>query len=181
MAISQIGTDGLASGQTMTSPSLVTPTVTTTIGVGGATPANTGAGVSFPATQNASSDANTLDDYEEGSWTPSVSLGTITYGNPVYTKVGRLVTVSAYIQGFSDRTTATAVSVYGLPFTAGAAQNVGPMFMRQSSNSVTACYASGGAVYFNFYGTTSGAYAPLLHSQLNASNSEIYFSLTYIV
>lgn len=26
----------------------------------------------FPATQNASSNANTLDDYEEGTWTPTV-------------------------------------------------------------------------------------------------------------
>ena len=37
----------------------------TTIGVGGATPAASGSGISFPATQSASSDANTLDDYEE--------------------------------------------------------------------------------------------------------------------
>jgi hypothetical protein len=38
----------------------------TTIGVGGATPSTSGSGISFPATQSASSDANTLDDYEEG-------------------------------------------------------------------------------------------------------------------
>ena len=34
----------------------------------------TGTGISFPATQSASSDANTLDDYEEGAWTPSSLL-----------------------------------------------------------------------------------------------------------
>ena len=36
--------------------------------------------VAFPATQSASADANTLDDYEEGSWTPTVSAtaGSIT-------------------------------------------------------------------------------------------------------
>jgi hypothetical protein len=39
----------------------------TTIGVGGATPSASGSGISFPATQSASSDANTLDDYEEGT------------------------------------------------------------------------------------------------------------------
>ena len=39
-----------------------------TIGVGNATPAASGAGISFPATASASSDANTLDDYEEGTW-----------------------------------------------------------------------------------------------------------------
>jgi hypothetical protein len=44
----------------------------TTIGVGGATPSASGSGISFPATQSASSDANTLDDYEEGTFTPTI-------------------------------------------------------------------------------------------------------------
>lgn len=55
-----------------TSPTLTTPKATTTIGVGNATPSASGAGISFPATQSASTDANTLDDYEEGTWTPTV-------------------------------------------------------------------------------------------------------------
>lgn len=50
--------------------------------------------IKFPATQNASSDANTLDDYEEGTWTPSLG-GTATYiaRTGTYTKIGRVVTV----------------------------------------------------------------------------------------
>jgi hypothetical protein len=64
-----------------------------TIGVGGATPSGSGSGITFPATQSASSDANTLDDYEEGTWSPAVG-GTATYSGQDgrYTKVGRLVT-----------------------------------------------------------------------------------------
>jgi len=42
------------------------------LGVGNATPSTSGAGITFPATQSASTDANTLDDYEEGTWTPVV-------------------------------------------------------------------------------------------------------------
>jgi hypothetical protein len=41
----------------------------TTIGVGDATPSASGSGITFPATQSASTNANTLDDYEEGTWT----------------------------------------------------------------------------------------------------------------
>lgn len=37
-----------------------------TISVGAATPSTSGAGITFPATQSASTNANTLDDYEEG-------------------------------------------------------------------------------------------------------------------
>ena len=62
---------------------ITTPTekVVTTIGVGNATPSASGAGITFPATQSASTDANTLDDYEEGTWTPTIaaSSGSITF------------------------------------------------------------------------------------------------------
>ena len=120
MPISTIGTDGLS-----TSPTLTTPKATTTIGVGNATPAASGSGVTFPATQSASSDANTLDDYEEGTWTPSLnpSGGTsvsFSYGSRSawYTRVGNIVTV-----GFDLNATITYSSapsryrVDGLPFT----------------------------------------------------------------
>jgi len=43
------------------------------LGVGNATPSTSGAGITFPATQSASTDANTLDDYEEGTFTPTIT------------------------------------------------------------------------------------------------------------
>jgi hypothetical protein len=73
--------------------------------------------IQFPATQNASTNANTLDDYEEGTWTPSVGgTATYTYQNGVYTKIGNMVQLSArfainVIGTGSDR------SVTGRPFT----------------------------------------------------------------
>jgi hypothetical protein len=69
----------------------------TTIGVGAATPSTSGAGITFPATQSASSDANTLDDYEEGTFTPTVTGSSgnpsATYSNQIgrYTKIGDMV------------------------------------------------------------------------------------------
>jgi len=76
-------------------------------------------GVSFPATQVPSSDANTLDDYEEGTWTPVLtpSAGTITSQtcSGSYVKVGRLVTVTFNAQSLTG--TMTAISqLTGLPF-----------------------------------------------------------------
>jgi hypothetical protein len=49
------------------------------IGLGGATPSTSGIGITFPATASASTNANTLDDYEEGTFTPTWSTGTATY------------------------------------------------------------------------------------------------------
>ena len=58
-------------------------------------------GITFPATAVAASDANTLDDYEEGTWTPVFTLGsgsvTYTLQQGRYVKVGRLVTISVKI------------------------------------------------------------------------------------
>jgi hypothetical protein len=61
--------------------------------------------------------ANKLDSYEEGTWIPSVDSGTNTVNTATYTKVGRVVTVSAVLSNFSDTTTASIITISGLPFT----------------------------------------------------------------
>jgi hypothetical protein len=96
---------------------LTTPSFASTIGVGGTTAANTGAGISFPATQSASSDANTLDDYEEGTWTPSLG-GSTTYVAQVgaYTKIGRFVCATFEVN-VSSIGTGSTTTISGLPFT----------------------------------------------------------------
>ena len=74
-------------------------------------------GITFPATQVAKSDANTLDDYEEGTWTPALGSGVTTYStrNGVYTKIGRQVTV--FFDIAVTTTTATGnMEIIGLPF-----------------------------------------------------------------
>ena len=73
--------------------------------------------VKFPATANPSADANTLDDYEEGSWTPSLG-GNTTYNSQAgaYIKTGRLVWVWGEVTVNAIGTGSTTV-VSGLPFT----------------------------------------------------------------
>lgn len=107
-----------------TSPTLTTPKVTTTLGVGNATPSASGAGVSFPATQSASTDPNTLDDYEEGTF--NCSYGTFSnisgsWGQAVctYTKIGRQVFVNATISGTGIGVNTNGyIQFTGMPFTA---------------------------------------------------------------
>ena len=99
-------------------------TFPTTIGVGGATPSTSGSGISFPATQSASSNANTLDDYEEGTWTPTIG-GTATYNvqEGQYVKVGQLVYIFFDISINVLGTGSTNV-ISGAPFTAADISNV---------------------------------------------------------
>jgi hypothetical protein len=79
--------------------------------------------IAFPSTQNPSGNANTLDDYEEGTWTPTIKFGGastgITYGAANlgrYTKVGRLVTASCICTLTNKGSATGSATLEGLPF-----------------------------------------------------------------
>lgn len=80
--------------------------------------------ITFPAVQAASADANTLDDYEEGTFTPTIAStggGTPTYTTQLgsYVKVGQQVTVWAWVELASKGTLgAGTVQLASLPFQA---------------------------------------------------------------
>jgi hypothetical protein len=82
-----------------------------------------GGQITFPATQVPSSNANTLDDYEEGTWTPSPTNITVV-GSPTYTgtytAIGRLVFFTLNITSTTSTAAASngSSSFSGLPFTA---------------------------------------------------------------
>ena len=73
--------------------------------------------IKFPATQNASADTNTLDDYEEGTWTPAIG-GSTTYTSQSgsYVKVGRQVRVFFHLI-INVLGTGSQTDISGLPFT----------------------------------------------------------------
>lgn len=77
----------------------------------------------FPASQSASADANTLDDYEEGTWTPvftASGISGVTYGTQsgYYTKVGRIVHLEMRVTLTSKGSGGSGVASFsGLPFT----------------------------------------------------------------
>lgn len=78
--------------------------------------------IPFPASQNASSDVNTLDDYEEGSWTPVIggsggtSGQTYTTQTGHYVKIGKLVFAAFAAVLSAKGTITTNVQIQGLPF-----------------------------------------------------------------
>ena len=90
------------------------------LGVGNATPSTSGAGITFPATQSASTDANTLDDYEEGTWTPvdgsGAGLTLTTNTTSTYTKCGNMVIAFASVN-YPSTANGQQAAIGGLPFT----------------------------------------------------------------
>jgi hypothetical protein len=172
-------------GMILPSTTLTTPIVSTTMGVGGATPSTSGAGITFPATQSASTNANTLDDYEEGTWTPTLSVGTCGNAGCVYTKIGRFVTVSGFINNCSDRSSASTFQIEGLPF---AYANIGngisfgktAMYRRMNNATDLSMYMSPTSSAITFYISGTGEYGTIKYSDLNNSSFEMYFSFTYV-
>ena len=127
----------------------------------GATTSATGVGITFPATQSASTDANCLDDYEEGTWTPTQGSGVTRSGaldiGGTYTKIGRVVYVKGYL-GATVSVTSVGQLVSGLPFSAdystlgGAtnnASNIG-VTMIASGTSITSPIAISSTPYIYF-------------------------------
>jgi hypothetical protein len=113
------------SGTVLTSGNPVSATTGTFSGI---IQAN-GGGIQFPATQVPSADANTLDDYEEGTWSPVLRYSTnisATSGFPAvtltnrgrYRKIGGLVYVCVEVTYADIGAQFIIDSIEGLPFTA---------------------------------------------------------------
>jgi hypothetical protein len=76
--------------------------------------AQVASGVKFPASQSASADANTLDDYEEGTFTfTGTGFTTSPTGTAYYTKIGDQVTLR--IPDITGTSNTTAMTITGLP------------------------------------------------------------------
>jgi len=137
-----------------------------------------GGGITFNGDTAA---ANALDDYEEGQWAPNVATGTISYSNAYYTKVGRLVTIQAKLESFSNASSSSGVAIGNLPFTGGVTDvAVGSvMYTYVSEAHATVTYLNSSS-QLEIYGGSSGNWAAVQHSELNSSgNTTMFFIATY--
>ena len=121
------GTFTIASPNSNTNRTLTLPDSTGTVVVSGTTPSLNG--IAFPATQSASADANTLDDYEEGTFSPSFSgsggsagSAAIAAASGRYTKIGRIVTVSIKFYITNKGSWTGDFRITNLPFTSVSAE-----------------------------------------------------------
>ena len=127
-----------------------------------------------------------LNDYEEGTWTPTVNSGTIAIetNSSKYIKVGNLVTAFTRIKSFSDNTGANDFIVKSLPFTISANNpdaNIGnawgnsigdhrSLFFYTSPNSTQT---------LGYYGASGNGFNQVFHSDF-VSETDMLIKLTYI-
>jgi hypothetical protein len=134
--------------------------------------------------------ANMLDDYEEGTWTMGVSFGGasvgVTYNANAgkYTKIGRQVTVTGYMNLTSKGSSTGNAEITGLPFAqTGSVQNYSSASVYMVSvtfaNQFTVIGLSG--TNLALYEITEAGVASLLNDADFANNSEVLISYTYFV
>jgi len=166
------------------------------IGLGSATPSS-GIGITFPAAQSASSDANTLDDYEEGTWTPTVAggstAGTYTYSTRAgsYIKIGRIVVASFTLTAITASSAGTGgLTITGFPFTAGGSSSYGDRafnvvsrmrFMANARSNVFLLLGANSTTGFYVYdnnGTGGGTDIPV--TDIASGNTQLGATVVYL-
>ncbi len=143
----------------------------------------------FPATQNASIDANTLDDYEEGTFTPVLSFDGnstgITYNAQVgaYTKIGNKVTVMMVISLTSKGVQAGGCRIQNLPFTNGSGTTIVPSILSANvtfANQISG-YIANGANYIVVREMEEGGTVNYITNGNISNSSSFNVTVTYTV
>ena len=126
--------------------------------------------------------ANKLDDYEEGTWTPTLSSGTCTVISAKYTKIGNQCTLHFHLANFSDSSTAADVIITGIPFTqpSNTESGIGSAFgERTDVNKPTLELNANNIRFRNGFGV-SNFDTPLQYSDINdGADLAIIASVTY--
>jgi len=184
-----ININGTVGATTPTTVVATTVKASTTMGVGGATPSASGSGITFPASQSASTDANTLDDYEEGTFTPRIdgltTAGTGTYTTQTgrYVKIGKMVTLWFYID-WSNHTGTGSIQFANFPFTAQnsiampSSASISNIALSVNNYSSTAAVQPNETYAFPLQYPLSGGAAALIPMDTSAN---IYCTATYEV
>jgi hypothetical protein len=128
-------------------------------------------GVAFPATQSASANANTLDDYEEGTFTPTLFFGGVQMsGGSVtavgsYTKIGRVVNYLVDVAVVTVGTGSGNMQIRGMPFSVTSGTNAYPCPACESEQLVSGIsnfvpLLPPGTTYFDMYYNWNGTGGP---------------------
>jgi hypothetical protein len=138
--------------------------------------------------------ANTLDDYEEGTWTPvytssggSFTTMTMDVLDASYTKIGNTVVLRGYIRTDDvDNTGATgSVTITGLPFTAAASASVDIGYVQDfnTNGHPDGAYISSSTIFLQERSTSDGGSGSLDVADLKngtvANSNVLIFSAVY--
>jgi hypothetical protein len=130
--------------------------------------------------------ANKLDDYEEGTWTPTLvgstsGTATLTVSTSSYTKIGNTVRVDCYLSAADVTGLSGAVRLSGLPFAASGYSPVTITYCNlfnfdESTTSVSGFTESGNS-YVNLVSGSSNV--AIQHTSATSTSGTVMFTATY--
>jgi hypothetical protein len=152
-------------------------------------PVVSGGAIQFPATQVPSADANALDDYEEGTWTPGISFGngttglTYTVQTGSYTKIGRAVLLQGHVALSAKGSSTGQARITGLPFSAAGIGTITIGYFGNMASLVDGiiCLINGSAATTGDLRTGNAATAVAMTEAHFTNTSDLYFTSKYFV
>lgn len=168
-----------------TGPTIDAPVITGLADISGATAGQ----IKFPATQNASTDANTLDDYEEGTFTPGITFGGgstgITYTTQTgdYTKIGRMVVGSIQVTLSAKGSSTGVMAITGLPFATAGNNYANPIGYAAGFSGLTGALSTisaSGVTTLTLYQSAAASYAAIQDTAAT-NTSQIRMNFCYRV
>jgi hypothetical protein len=154
-------------------------------------------GVRFPGTFSNETNANTLDDYEEGTWTAGINGGsavslTLDVTSGFYTKIGNVVHCTAEIRVTGLNSAAGSSYVTGLPFASralggtnlGKGPNGGIVTLAENLNitagqSVNISVEAGASIAYLTLWDDDAGLTPLSPAEISA-DGELYITFSYL-
>lgn len=127
-----------------------------------------GNGIDFSATSHpAGMTSELLDDYEEGTWTATLTASTAGPTTPVtvtsaYTKIGQLVTVTASFLNVDTTGASGDMRVTGLPYTVGSYDYHGTVGENSLGGGVYICTAAAGSTRLDIRDAATTVYTPIV-------------------
>jgi hypothetical protein len=156
-----------------------------------------GQGLDFSAASNAAGmSSELLDDYERGTWTPTLisrtsPSGSLNYTQNIgyYVKIGNLVFVSAFVTWNSGSLGGTNIQLAGLPFACGPNASRGGLNITYSSSG----WITGATIYqqsfrneanetnliYNFSDATDGKIDSIVNGANISSSGDFMISGSY--
>ena len=151
------------------------------------------AGLQFPVAANTSTNPNTLDDYEEGTWTATLTAATsapttpITTSEASYTRIGNKVTVTCTFSGDDTTGASGQMRVTGLPYASfnsngqGRSYSAAAIGGMDTNNRTVIVRTEPGTNRIHFF-RNDGSNGTFTSFGINTtSNAYVGFTLTYLI
>lgn len=121
---------------------------------------------------------NTLDDYEEGTWTPTGNSVTFVSASGSYIKVGRLVMIRFNLQFPSTSDSSNSALVGSLPFTSDGIAGITPGIVTGFATDNVYLHLASGVTYFSFRAYNGNYYTNNYLSSAYVEGSAVYTTAT---